>query len=148
MALSYSQKQKIEELLSKKIEHKLEKYGRETTAMPFLARLIQDNEKIAAYSFIHSISTTLGMSVYEDVSVILASETADEAFRNYGVGGVISNAQKTTISNIISNLRNGTRTAEIDTEIQEVLNSSTKQGKFQKSGNIADFYMKKRELHT
>ncbi|WP_424946929.1 TdeIII family type II restriction endonuclease [Candidatus Spongiihabitans sp.] len=145
MALSYSQKQKIEELLSKKIEHKLEKYGRETTAMPFLARLIQDNEKIAAYSFIHSISTTLGMSVYEDVSVILASETADEAFRNYGVGGVISNAQKTTISNIISNLRNGTRTAEIDTEIQEVLNSSTKQGKFQKSGNIADFYMKKND---
>ncbi|WP_423906347.1 TdeIII family type II restriction endonuclease [Candidatus Spongiihabitans sp.] len=61
MALSNSQKQKIEELLSKKIEHKLKKYGRETTTMPFLARLIQDNEKIAAYSFIHSMATTLGM---------------------------------------------------------------------------------------
>ena len=145
MALSNSQKQKIEELLSKKIEHKLKKYGRETTTMPFLARLIQDNEKIAAYSFIHSMATTLGMSIYEDVSVMLASETADEAFRNYGVGGVISNAQKTTISNIISGLRNGSRTAEIDTEIQEVLNSSTKQGKFQKSGNIADFYMKRND---
>ena len=145
MALSNSQKQKIEELLSKKIEHKLKKYGRETTTMPFLARLIQDNEKIAAYSFIHSMATTLGMSIYEDVSVTLASETADEAFRNYGVGGVISNAQKTTISNIISGLRNGSRTAEIDTEIQEVLNSSTKQGKFQKSGNIADFYMKRND---
>ena len=52
MALSDSQRSKVKELLSSKIEKKLEKYGRETTIMPFLARLIQDNEKIAAYSFI------------------------------------------------------------------------------------------------
>lgn len=87
MALSNTQKEKIRELLSKKIENKLKTYGRETTSMPFLTRLIQDNEKIAAYSFIHSMATTLGMSIYEDVSVIIASETAEEAFRNYGVGG-------------------------------------------------------------
>lgn len=86
MALSENQKQQIKRLLSSKIEAKLKSYGRETTSMPFLARLIQDNEKIAAYSFIHSMSTTLGMSIYEEVSVIIASETAEEAFRNYGVG--------------------------------------------------------------
>ncbi|MFA6862456.1 MAG: TdeIII family type II restriction endonuclease, partial [Dysgonamonadaceae bacterium] len=62
MALSENQKQQIKKLLSKKIEAKLKSYGRETTSMPFLARLIQDNEKIAAYSFIHSMATTLGMS--------------------------------------------------------------------------------------
>jgi len=90
MPISSNPKQKIKELLSKKIEAKIKSYERETTSMPFLARLIQDNEKIAAYSFIHSMATTLGMSIYEDVSVIIASETADEAFRNYGVGGAIS----------------------------------------------------------
>ena len=111
--------------------------------MPFLARLIQDNEKIAAYSFIHSMATTLGMSIYEDVSVILASETAEEAFRNYGVGGAISKKQKTVISNIIAQLRNGDRTANIEKEIKDVLNASAKSGEFQKSGNIADFYMKR-----
>ncbi len=94
MALSRNQKEKIKRLLSSKIEAKLKSYGRETTSMPFLARLIQDNEKIAAYSFIHSMATTLGMSIYEDVSVIIASETAEDAFRNYGVGGVISKDQK------------------------------------------------------
>ena len=52
MTLSNNQKQKIKELLSNKFEAKLKSYGRETTSMPFLARLIQDNEKIAAYSFI------------------------------------------------------------------------------------------------
>ena len=76
MALSKNQREEIKNLLIKKIENKLAKYGRETTSMPFLTRLIQDNEKIAAYSFIHSISTTLGMSVYEDVSVIIASESS------------------------------------------------------------------------
>ena len=111
--------------------------------MPFLARLIQDNEKIAAYSFIHSMATTLGMSIYEDVSVIIASETANEAFRNYGVGGAISKQQQTVISHIVTELRNGGRTAEIKEEVKEVLRASAENGEFQKSGNIADFYMNK-----
>ena len=143
MALSQSQKRRIKKLLSNKIEAKLQSYGRETTSMPFLARLIQDNEKIAAYSFIHSLATTLGMSIYEDVSVIIASETSEEAFRNYGVGGAISKEQKTVIANIITKLRNGDREAKIDEEIKEVLSASAENGEFQKSGNIADFYMKR-----
>lgn len=40
MALSNNQKHKIKELLAKKIENKLKSYGRETTSMPFLTRLI------------------------------------------------------------------------------------------------------------
>ena len=64
MTLSNKQRQDIKILLSKKMDNKLKTYGRETISMPFLARLIQDNEKIAAYSFIHSIATSLGMSIY------------------------------------------------------------------------------------
>jgi len=143
MSLSKIQKDNIKALLSKKIENKLKLYGRETKSMPFLARLIQDNEKIAAYSFIHSMATTLGMSIYEDVSVIIASETSQECFRKYGVGGVISKDQKRTITGIITKLRNGSRKANIKKEIEEVLKASCKDGEFQKSGNIADFYMKR-----
>jgi hypothetical protein len=143
MPVSKAQKDQIEQLLSKKIENKLKKYGRETTSMPFLARLIQDSEKIAAYSFIHSLATTLGMSIYEEVSVILASENAEECFRNYGVGGAISRAQKAVISSIVSDLRNGARVSNIEDEIKEVLTASSKDAEFHKSGNIADFYMKR-----
>ncbi len=143
MALSTHQKQKIQMLLSDKIAKKLNTYGRETTSMPFLARLIQDNEKIAAYSFIHSMATTLGMSIYEDVSVIIASETADVAFRNYGVGGAISRPQKSVIADIVLQLRNGNKTADIEQEKIQVLAASAANGEFQKSGNIADFYMKR-----
>jgi len=143
MPISELQKQKIKELLSHKIEKKLAKYGRETSSMPFLARLIQDNEKIAAYSFIHSMATTLGMSIYEEVSVILASQTAEEAHRNYGVGSILSEPQKTVIANIVRQLRNKERTANIHTERQEVLKASSIGGLSQTSGNIADFYMKR-----
>ena len=143
MALSKNQKIEIEELLSKKIVKKLKSYDRESISMPFLARLIQDNEKIAAYSFIHSLATSLGMSIYEEVSVIIASENSDEAFRNYGVGGSISKEQKSKISSIVSQLRNGNRIADIEKERKEVLAVSSKYGEFQKSGNIADFYMKR-----
>jgi len=117
MPLSKNQKDNIKTLLSKKIENKLKSYGRETTSIPFLARLIQDDEKIAAYSFIHSIATTLGMSIYEDISVIIASETSQECFRKYGVGGVISKDQKGAIAEIIAKLRNGSRKANIEKEI-------------------------------
>ena len=143
MSLSQNQRVKIKELLSNKIKAKLRSYGRETTSMPFLARLIQDSEKIAAYSFIHSLATTLGMSIYEDVSVIIATDNSDECFRNYGVGGVISKEQKFAINNIVAKLRNGERESDIEKEKQDVLLASSKNGEYQKSGNIADFYMKR-----
>jgi type II restriction endonuclease TdeIII len=148
MSLSENQKNKITILLRKKMENKLRKYGRETTSMPFLARLIQDNEKIAAYSFIHSLATTLGMSIYEEVSIIIASENSQECFRSYGVGGVISTFQKSVIANIITELRNGNRQANIRKETEEVLEASAESGVFQKSGNIADFYMKKNNVEN
>lgn len=143
MALTNLQKEEIKTLLSKKIENKIKKYGRETTSMPFLARLIQDNEKIAAYSFIHSLATSLGMSIYEDVSVIIARGNSSDCYRNYGVGGVLSKSQKSIIAKIVTELRNGERIASIEDETLEVLKASPVNGQFQKSGNIADMYMMK-----
>ena len=144
MSLTKIQKNKIEELISSKIEKKLKSYGRETQSMPFLARLIQDNEKIAAYSFIHSMSTTLGMSIYEEVSVIIAEPHSEECFRNYSVGGVISPKQKQIMEKIIQELRNKTKTTDIKKEIKEVLKASQANATSQKSGDIADFYMKRK----
>jgi predicted transcriptional regulator len=71
MALTDEQKEQIRTLLRTAIENKLKKYSRETSSMPFLAKLMQDTEKVAAYSFIHSLATILGQSVYEKVSRLL-----------------------------------------------------------------------------
>jgi len=143
MALSESQKEKITALLERKIEDKLRRYARETSSMPFLTRLIQDSEKVAAYSFIHSIATTLGMSIYEDVSKIIAEERADECFTKYDVGGVISREQKSVIDEIVRSLRNGERKVNHEAEVKRVLAASPKDGKAQKEGRIADLYIKR-----
>ena len=139
MALTRDQKEKIVVLLEKKIEDKLRRYARETSSMPFLTRLIQDSEKVAAYSFVHSVATTLGMSIYEHVSVILAEKTANESFRNYDVGGVISRQQKSVIDDIVRKLRNGDKVVNHDQEVRLVLAASSRDGKAQKEGRIADF---------
>lgn len=143
MALTETQKRKIKELLRSKIRDKIKRYARESTSMPFLVKLIQDKEKVAAYSFIHSIATTLGISIYEEVAKIIAEPNSEEAKTKVRIGGTLSNEQKIVISNIIRDLRNGTRKVNKELEIKEVLKATTKNGKAQKEGNIADFYMKR-----
>ena len=141
MPLSNNQKEKISTLLERKIEDKLKRYARESYSMPFLTRLIQDSEKVASYSFIHSIATTLGMSIYEDVSKIIAEETADECFTKYDIGGVLSREQKSVINDIVRKLRNKEEKVNHDKEVQLVLSATPKDGTAQNEGRIADFYM-------
>jgi hypothetical protein len=143
MALSKQQKEEIENFLKNKLEEKLLKYERETTYMPFLARLIQDNEKVAAYSFIQSVATTLGMSIYEEVSKIIAQPSAEECKIKFDLDSTLSREQKEVIEEIIRQLRNGERRVNKNKEIEEVLRAPWKNGKPQKEGKIVDFYMKR-----
>ena len=141
MPLTVKQKNNISELLTGKIEDKLKRYARESTAMPFLVRLMQDKEKVASYSFIHSLATTLGMSIYEAVSKIIVEDSSVECFTRYDLGGALSKEQKSVIGNIIAELRNGERECDIKKEIEEVLAADAIDGTYQKEGRIADFYM-------
>jgi len=141
MSLSEAQQRKISELLTEKIDSKLKRYARESKSMPFLVKLMQDKERVAAYSFVHSLATTLGMSIYEDVSKIIADEHSEECFTKYDLGGVISKDQKSVIDNILRELRNAERDCDIAGEIGEVLRASPENGRVQKEGSIADFYM-------
>jgi hypothetical protein len=81
------------------------------------------------------------MSIYEDVSKIIAEENAEECFTSYDIGGVISKSQKSVIDNIIRELRNDERECDIAAETEEVLAADADNGKVQKEGRIADFYM-------
>ncbi|HCG76650.1 MAG: hypothetical protein COZ37_07150 [bacterium (Candidatus Ratteibacteria) CG_4_10_14_3_um_filter_41_18] len=141
MSIEKKEAEKIEQLLTSMIEKKLRRYARETSSMPFLVRLIQDSRKVASYSFMHSISTSLGMSVYEEVSQIIAENRCEECFRKYDLGGALSKEQKSVIDNIILELRNKERQPDYQKETKLVLDASSKDGKQQKEGKIADFYM-------
>ena len=126
MALNKEQKEDIKNLLSSKLYAKLNKYVRETTAMPFLAKLMQDSEKVAAYSFIHSLATTLGMSVYEQVSKIVAEPHFDEVRTAFDVEGELTNEENKTISKVIQEIKNKSRKADKEKEIKEILECKRK----------------------
>ncbi len=143
MPLTNDQIEKIKELLRKKINDKLNRYTRETTSMPFLVKLIQDSEKVAAYSFIHSLATTLGMSVYEKISEIVASYNFDEVKTGYDVKGEITNEENAIISRILQEIKNGTRKANKEEEIKEILASNSKNGR--KIKIRADLFLRKND---
>ncbi len=124
MTLSQNQIKEIKELLRSKLNDKLSKYVRETTSMPFLVKLMQDSEKVASYSFIHSLATTLGMSVYEKISEIVALAHYDEVKTGYDVEGEITNEENSVISQILQEIKNGTGTANKEEEIKEILINS------------------------
>lgn len=140
MPLTAKQTQEIEGLIKSKVADKLKTFDKKASFMPFLAKIIQDNEKVASYSFIHSMSTMLGMSLYEKISKIIATGNCDECFTKYGVGGVISPEQKRVIGQIMLRLTNDGG-GDIKSEVEEVLKASAENGVYQKANAIADFYM-------
>jgi len=141
MTLNKEQVEKIKTLLRSKINNKLTKYVRETTSMPFLVKLMQDSEKVASYSFIHSLATTLGMSVYEKISEIIASTSYDEVKTGYDVEGEISNEENATISQILQEIKTKTRESNKEQEIKEILKANSDNGR--KIKIRADLFLKK-----
>ncbi len=128
MPINNHQANEIKDLLREKIKDKLKTYGRETSSMPFLAKLMQDTEKVAAYSFIHSLATTLGMSMYEQIAEIIAKPHFDIAKVGYDVDGTLSSEENSTIAGIMQGIKNKSRTASKDKEVAEILKCKNSSG--------------------
>ncbi|EGG41854.1 restriction endonuclease [Candidatus Nitrosarchaeum limnium SFB1] len=122
---------------------KIKKYSRETTSMPFLSRLMQDDGAVASMSLLISLSTTLGMSLYEQLAIILTENHKNG--RAVKLSGGIDPKRTAKISKIMIELRNGTRTPNKNKEIEEILSIPNENPVFQKEGNIVDFYFERDE---
>lgn len=129
MPLTKEQINNIKNLLREKLNEKLSNYARETSSMPFLVKLLQDPEKVASYSFIHSLATILGQSIYEKVAKIIASSSFDKVETGYDVSGQISNEENNVISQILQEIKNKSRHANKDEEVKEILNHKLKNGR-------------------
>ncbi|MFX0207797.1 MAG: TdeIII family type II restriction endonuclease [Candidatus Hodarchaeota archaeon] len=104
MPLSVQQKNGISELLKQKIREKLQNYNPETSNMPFHTRLL-GKDRMALFSFIQSINTTLGTSVFEQVAAIIASPHFQQAVHQYrNFNNTISRSAQRIIQNIMDEL--------------------------------------------
>ena len=77
MSISLKQQQIIKSYLTEKIRNKLNNYNPETHSMPFHYRLLGKN-RMALFSFIHSVNTMLGTSIFEKVGELILSNRAQE----------------------------------------------------------------------
>jgi len=82
MALSKQQQDKIKFYLISKIKQKLSDYNPETRSMPFHFRLL-GKDRMALFSFIQSVNTTLGTSIFEKVGQLIAEPSAKHAKDRY-----------------------------------------------------------------
>lgn len=119
MSLSTKTETDIAELLKTTVMGKLKKYHPETGHMPFHHRLL-GKDRYAMFSFIQSMNTTFGISIWEQIAVILANDAGNYAQRQYKLLGEIDEETEKVISEIYYDLRKGQiATNKID-EIEQI----------------------------
>lgn len=106
MALNKHQKTYIQDIIKTCLRNKFKKYKPESKNMPFHFRLL-GKDRMALYSFIQSINTTFGMSIFEPVAVALAKNRFIQANAQYIVGNKISQGCQDTIQKTMNELTTG-----------------------------------------
>ena len=121
MALTTQQSKQIKEYLGEKIRQKLATYDPETNSIPFHFRLL-GKDRMALFSFIQSVNTILGTSIFEQVGKIIAEPRAKRAIGQYKeFEGFISSEAVLKIDSIMRELRSTSRSPDKEKETKEVL---------------------------
>jgi len=103
MGLSKEQTSNIEQVLKTSLRHKFESYNPEPASMPFHTRLL-GKDRLALYSFIHSLSTNFGTAIFEPVAVTIAKNNFKNAKAHTKSGQLISEQALFEIQRIMNNL--------------------------------------------
>jgi len=126
MALTTQQNKQIKDYLVEKIRQKLATYNPETNSMPFHFRLL-GKDRMALFSFIQSVNTMLGTSIFEQVGKIIAESRAKRVIGQYKeFEGYISSEAVLKIDSIMRDLRSALRKPDKGKETEEVLAVSNK----------------------
>jgi len=116
MALNKSKLNKIEDVIRESLRNKFLSYTPETHNMPFHYRLL-GKDRMALFSFIQSLNTTFGTSIFEPVAETLASLRFPFAKKQFVVGDTISEQAQIEIQHIMNELstgKNPNKTEEIE----------------------------------
>lgn len=140
MALTKEQIKKIENTIRESLRNKFLTYRPETTNMPFHYRLL-GKDRMALFSFIHSLNTTFGTSIFEPVAETLASLKFPLAQKQFIVGDTISEQAQNVIQHIMNKLTIGANPNKIN-EIERIRKVCT-QGKINKLKTVkVDLFVK------
>lgn len=119
MSLPAKTKMNITEILITAVRDKLRDYKPETEYMPFHYRLL-GKDRYAMFSFVQSMNTTFGMSIWEQVAVALAEGCGIQAKRNIKLLGEIDNKTEKLINTLHYKLRKGEIPADKQSEENKI----------------------------
>lgn len=109
---------KIENTIKDSLRKKFQTYRPETSIMPFHYRLL-GRDRMALFSFIHSLNTTFGTSIFEPVAETLASLNFEFAQKQYVVGDTVSEQAQSEIQRIMNDLTVGKNPNKVE-EIERI----------------------------
>jgi len=145
MSLTKQQHNEIKQYLITKIRQKLASYNPETSSMPFHYRLL-GKDRMALFSFIHSVNTMLGQSIFEHVGRIIAKPRAKRAIDQYReLEGYISSQAVLKIDQIVRDLRAVKRKPDKEKETREVLSVAAKGNLGRKLKKRVDLFVETQE---
>lgn len=118
MESSKRQIEYIQQVIKTCLRNKFQNYKPESSNMPFHFRLL-GKDRMALYSFIHSLNTSFGTSIFEPVAVALAKSRFQKAQAQYVLGTAISQSAQNTIQQIMNDLTVG-NTPDKGSEIKAI----------------------------
>lgn len=130
MALSQENKNNIEQVLKTSLRDKFKNHKPEPSSMPFHVRLL-GKDRLALYSFIHSLNTNFGTSIFEPVAIVLAKNRFKITKASAKTGDFISSEAHIEIQRIIDNLTTTSSSPNKKEEI-ETLRKVAAKGEMQK----------------
>lgn len=119
MALYKEQIKKVEDVLRTSLRNKFLNYKPEPASMPFHTRLL-GKDRLALYSFIHSLNTNFGTSIFEPVGLALAQKNFKRAVSQYAAGDKISSESQNVIQKIIDGLSTAEMVPDKNREIESI----------------------------
>lgn len=147
MPLTNTQKIHIQEVIKTCLRNKFKKYKPESNYMPFHHALL-GKDRMALFSFIHSLNTTFGSSIFEPVSVALAKNNYKRVEKQFVLGNQISEFAQKEIQDIINELSMGSF-PDKQIEVERIRNVCQK-GKMQELKTVKiDLYLENQnnEIH-
>ena len=116
-------KANIKNRLILSLRNKFENYKPETSSMPFHTRLL-GKDRMALYSFIQSLNTNFGTSIFEPVAEELGSKHFDNIKRQMAVPNTIAKEAQRVIQDIMDSLESGNSKPNKNEEIARILEVS------------------------
>jgi len=110
-------KNSINNILINSLRNKFQSYNPEPASMPFHTRLL-GKDRLALYSFIHSLSTNFGTAIFEPVAVALAESRFKKSLKQQTAGNQISTEAHRVIQIIMNGLESSNKLPDKVTEIE------------------------------